>query len=171
MSEIFRGRIISLRQDEVVLPTGGTVTLDIVHHPGAAAIVAVDGSGAVALIHQFRHAAGGFIWEVPAGTLTPGESPDACARRELREETGLVAARWSSLGSILTTPGFCDERIHLYLAQELREGSAALDHDEVLTAQRVPLARALAMIVSGEIEDAKSIAALCRAQALLGAAA
>ena len=171
MSEIFRGRIISLRQDEVVLPTGGRVTLDIVHHPGAAAIVAVDDGGAVALIHQFRHAAGGFIWEVPAGTLAPDESPDACARRELREETGLVAARWTALGSILTTPGFSDERIHLYLARELTESTAALDHDEVLTTSRIPLIRALGMIVSGEIEDAKSIAALYLAHAALAGGA
>ena len=171
MSEIFRGRIISLSQDEVVLPTGGRVTLDIVHHPGAAAIVAVDDGGAVALIHQFRHAAGGFIWEVPAGTLAPGESPDVCARRELREETGLVAARWTALGSILTTPGFSDERIHLYLARELTESTAALDHDEVLTTSRIPLIRALGMIVSGEIEDAKSIAALYLAHAALAGGA
>ena len=171
MSEIFRGRIISLRQDEVVLPTGGRVTLDIVHHPGAAAIVAVDDGGAVALINQFRHAAGGFIWEVPAGTLAPGESPDVCARRELREETGLVAARWTALGSILTTPGFSDERIHLYLARELTESTAALDHDEVLTTSRIPLIRALGMIVSGEIEDAKSIAALYLAHAALAGGA
>ena len=171
MSEIFRGRIISLSQDEVVLPTGGRVTLDIVHHPGAAAIVAVDDGGAVALINQFRHAAGGFIWEVPAGTLAPGESPDVCARRELREETGLVAARWTALGSILTTPGFSDERIHLYLARELTESTAALDHDEVLTTSRIPLIRALGMIVSGEIEDAKSIAALYLAHAALAGGA
>ena len=171
MSEIFRGRIISLSQDEVVLPTGGRVTLDIVHHPGAAAIVAVDDGGAVALIHQFRHAAGGFIWEGPAGTLAPDESPDACARRELREETGLVAARWTALGSILTTPGFSDERIHLYLARELTESTAALDHDEVLTTSRIPLIRALGMIVSGEIEDAKSIAALYLAHAALAGGA
>lgn len=169
MGEIFRGRIISLRQDEVVLPTGVTVTLDVVHHPGAAAVVAVDDAGAVALIHQFRHAAGGFIWEVPAGTLGPGEAPDACARRELREETGLVAARWTPLGHILTTPGFSDEVIYLYLARELSEATAALDHDEVLTTSRVPLSRALAMIHGGEIADAKSIAALCRAQAVLAA--
>lgn len=169
MGEIFRGRIISVRQDEVVLPTGATVTLDIVHHPGAAAVVAIDAAGAVALIHQFRHAAGGFIWEVPAGTLGPGEGPDACARRELREETGLVAEHWTPLGSILTTPGFSDEVIHLYLARDLSEAAAALDHDEVLTASRVPLARALAMIHSGEISDAKSIAALCRAHAVLAA--
>jgi ADP-ribose pyrophosphatase len=171
MGEIFRGRIISLRQDDVVLPTGRRVTLEIVHHPGAAAVVAVDGVGDVALIRQFRHAAGGFIWEVPAGTLARDESPDACARRELREETGLVAARWTPLGSILTTPGFSDERIHLYLARELSASTAALDHDEVLTTSRVPLRRALAMIVSGEIEDAKSIAALYRAHAALAAGA
>lgn len=171
MGEIFRGRIITLRQDEVLLPTGQRVTLDIVHHPGAAAIVAVDAAGAVALIHQYRHAAGGYIWEVPAGTLAPGEAPDVCARRELREETGLIAARWTGLGSILTTPGFSDERIHLYLARELTESTAALDDDEVLSASRVPFARALEMIRSGELEDAKSIAALHRAHAVLAGAA
>ncbi|HSP99961.1 MAG TPA: NUDIX hydrolase [Candidatus Dormibacteraeota bacterium] len=167
MSEIFRGRIITLRQDEVTLPGGGRVTLEIVHHPGAAAIVAIDGDGTVALIRQFRHAAGGFIWEVPAGTLGHGESPAACARRELQEETGLVAAQWTALGSVLTTPGFCDERIHLFLARDLRETTAALEDDEVLSVSRVPLARALAMAASGEIDDAKSIAALYRAQAAL----
>lgn len=168
MGEIFRGRIITVRQDEVTLPNGGRATLDIVHHPGAAAVVAVDAEGAVVLLRQYRHAAGGFIWEVPAGTLGAGEAPAVCARRELEEETGLVAARWMPLGSIVTTPGFCDERIHLFLARELRETAAALEADEVLTVSRVPLARALAMVVRGEIEDAKSIAALYRAQAALG---
>jgi ADP-ribose diphosphatase len=167
MSEIFRGRIITLRQDEVTLPGGRRVTLEIVHHPGAAAIVALDDDGTVALIRQYRHAASGFIWEVPAGTLGNGESPAACARRELQEETGLLAAQWTALGSILTTPGFCDERIHLFLARDLRETTAALEDDEVLTVSRVPMAQALAMIASGEIEDAKSIAALYRAQTAL----
>jgi ADP-ribose pyrophosphatase len=169
MSEIFRGRIITLRQDEATLPGGRRVTLEIVHHPGAAAIVAIDGDGAVALIRQYRHAAGGFIWEIPAGTLGDGESPADCARRELKEETGLVAAQWTALGSVLTSPGFCDERIHLFLARELRETTASLEDDEVLTVSRVPLPRALAMVVSGEIDDAKSIAALYRAQAALAA--
>ena len=130
--------------------------------------VAVDAHGAVALIRQFRHAAGGFIWEVPAGTLAAGEAPEACARRELREETGLLAAQWTALGAVLTTPGFCDERIHLFLARELSEASQSLDHDEVLTVSRVPLRHALAMVRSGEIADAKSIAALHRAAAELG---
>jgi ADP-ribose pyrophosphatase len=166
--QLYKGRIVDLRLEDVELPSGRTVTLEVVHHPGAAAVVAVDGRGEVALIHQFRFAAGGFIWEVPAGTLAPGEAPQACARRELREETGLDAAQWMGLGSILTTPGFCDERIHLFLARDLSDAPQALDHDEVLTVSRVPFRRALEMVRSGDIEDAKSIAALHRAAAALG---
>ena len=166
--QVYKGRIVDLRLEEVDLPNGLSVTLEVVHHPGASAIVAVDAHGAVTLIRQFRHAAGGFIWEVPAGTLAPGEAPEACARRELREETGLVAAEWTALGSILTTPGFCDERIHLFLARDVADAEQELDHDEVLTVSRIPLHRALDMVRSGEIEDAKSIAALHRAAAALG---
>lgn len=165
---LYKGRILDLRLEDVELPNGRSVTLEVVHHPGAAAIVALDARGDVALIHQFRFAAGGFIWEVPAGTLAPGEAPEACARRELREETGLDATQWTGLGSILTTPGFCDERIHLFLARDLSDAAQALDHDEVLTVSRVPFRRALDMIRTGEIEDAKSIAALHRAAAELG---
>jgi len=152
----------------VHLPNGRTVSLEVIHHPGAAAIVAVDDRDEVALIRQFRHAVGGFIWEVPAGTLAPGEAPHACAQRELREETGLVAAQWTALGSLVTTPGFCYERIHLFLARALSDAAQALDHDEVLTVSRLPLSRALAMVHGGEIEDAKSIVALYRAAATLG---
>ena len=165
--EIHRGRIITVRLEEAVLPNGARVTLEIVHHPGAAAIVAVDAERQVALLRQYRHAAGGYIWEVPAGTLAPGEAPDVCARRELREETGLDATQWTPLGSILTTPGFCDERIHLFLARDLSQSAQQLDADEVLSVSRVPFARALEMIADGTIDDAKSIAALHRAHALL----
>lgn len=166
--QIYKGRIVDLRVEHTRLPNGRAVTLEVIHHPGASAIVAVDGRGAVALIRQFRHAVGGFIWEVPAGTLAPGEAPEACAQRELREEAGLVAAEWMALGSIITTPGFCDERIHLFLARGLSDAAQALDCDEVLTVSRVPLSEALAMAQRGEIEDAKSIAALYRAAAALG---
>jgi ADP-ribose pyrophosphatase len=167
--EIYKGRVVDLRLEEVDLPNGQSVTLELIHHPGAAAVVAVDAHGSVTLIRQFRHAAGGYIWEVPAGTLGPGEAPEACARRELREETGLVANAWTALGSILTTPGFCDERIHLFLARELADEVQSLDPDEVLTVTRVPMQRALEMVRSGEIDDAKSIAALHRAAVELGA--
>ena len=166
--QVYDGRIVKLFLEEVALPGGGTVTLEVVRHPGAAAIVALDHDRQVTLLHQFRHAAGGYIWEIPAGTLAPGEAPADCARRELREETGLDGRTWTALGSLLTTPGFCDERIHLFLARDLVAAQQQLDADEVLTVSRVPFARALAMIASGEIEDAKSIAALHRAAALLG---
>jgi ADP-ribose pyrophosphatase len=157
--QIYKGRLIDLRLEEAVLPNGATIELEIIHHPGAAAVVALDVDGSVALVHQYRHAAGGFIWEVPAGKLD-GEDPLVCAARELREEAGLVCGRLTHLGSILTTPGFTNERIHLFLARDLTVVPQQLEDDEVLTVSRVLLAEALEMIRRGEIEDAKSIAAL-----------
>ena len=167
ITPIHKGRILDFRLEQVTLPNGATITLDMVRHPGAAAVVAVDANREVTLIHQFRHAADGFIWEIPAGTLNAGEEPEACARRELREEAGLDADEWTRLGSILTSPGFCDERIHLYLARGLHQGAQQLDHDEILSLKRVPFAQALQMIRTGEIQDAKSIAALHLAEKAL----
>jgi ADP-ribose pyrophosphatase len=167
IQEIYKGRIVDFRLEEVSLPNGATVTLEVIRHPGAAAIVAVDGDGQVTLVHQYRHAAGGFLWEIPAGTLESGELPLTCARRELQEEAGLVAEELVLLGSVLTVPGFCDERIHLFLARRLTAAPQQLDHDEVLTVSRVPLARALEMVRSGTIQDAKTIAGLHHAVAYL----
>jgi ADP-ribose diphosphatase len=164
---IYKGRIIDVRLEEVTLPNQLTVTLEMVRHPGAAAIVPVDADCEVTLVRQFRHAAGGFIWEIPAGTLASAESPAECAARELREETGLAADELIPLGSILTAPGFCDERISLFLARRLRRATQQLDADEVLSVARMPLARTLDMIRSGEIQDAKSIAGLYHAAAYL----
>jgi ADP-ribose pyrophosphatase len=166
--QIYKGRIVDLRLEDVALPGGRSVTLEVIHHPGASAIVAVDDADEVVVIRQLRHAAGGFIWEVPAGTLAPGEAPEACARRELREEAGLLATGWTALGSILTTPGFCDERIHLFLARGLSPAAQQLDDDEVLDVSRVPMRRALEMVRDGVIEDAKTIVALHRAAVALG---
>jgi len=160
VEQIYKGRIVDLRLEEVTLPNKVTVTLEIIRHPGAAAVVAVDGNGEVTLVHQFRHAAGGFIWEIPAGTLDAGEQPLACAARELREEVGLLAGEFIHLGSILTAPGFCDERIDLFLARQLMTAEQQLDPDEVMSVSRMPLARAVDMIRSGEIQDAKTIAGL-----------
>ncbi len=160
--EIHRGRIIHLFVESVTLPNGHRLDLEIVRHPGAAAIVALTGQDEVLLVRQFRHAAGGYIYEIPAGKLD-GEAPDVCARRELAEEAGVEAAAWEPLGSILTTPGFSDEVIHLFLARELRPVPQRLEADEVLTVERVPFARALEMCASGEIRDAKSMCALLRA--------
>jgi ADP-ribose pyrophosphatase len=168
ITPIHKGRIFDVCLEQITLPNGASITLEIVRHPGAAAIVAVDANDEVTLVNQFRHAAGGFIWELPAGTLNPGEAPDACARRELREEAGLDARDWTPLGSILTTPGFCNERIHLFLARGLSQGDQQLDHDEILSVRRFPFAQALQMIRDGEIQDAKSIAGLHLAAGALG---
>jgi len=158
--QIYKGHIVDLRLEDVTLPNRLSVTLEVIRHPGAAAIVAVDAQLEVTLIHQYRHAAGGFIWEIPAGKLDAGEAPERCAVRELQEEVGLAARDWVHLGSILTAPGFCDERIHLFLARGLSAARQQLDPDEVLTISRVPLTRAMDMVRAGEIQDAKSIAGL-----------
>jgi ADP-ribose pyrophosphatase len=119
------------------------------------------------MVSQWRHAIGQWMWEIPAGCRNPGEDAFACARRELGEEAGLAAARWDRLGSIVTIPSFCDERIEIYLARDLSEGSGDLDHDEVIRRVRMPLGEALAMIERGEIVDAKTIVGLYRAREFL----
>jgi ADP-ribose pyrophosphatase len=162
--EIYRGRIVHLTTEDVELPNGHRLTLEIVRHPGAAAVAALDSEGRVTLLRQYRHAVAQYLWEVPAGTLDAGEDPEACAARELREEAGLTAERLLWAGSIVTCPGFCDEVIHLFVATGLTRVGSALAADEVIDATRtVPLAQALDMIAAGEIRDAKTIAALVQA--------
>jgi ADP-ribose pyrophosphatase len=162
---VYEGRIVNLRIESVSLPNGKTVELELMRHPGAAAVAAVDDGGRVVLIRQYRHATGGYIWELPAGILNEeAEPPRACAARELREEVGLEAREWRALGMIYTTPGFCDERIHLFLARGLTQGDHERDHDEVIEEVRaVPIDEALAMIRRGDIVDGKTVAGLYRA--------
>jgi len=160
------GRIVKLSLDEVRLPNGNTVTLEVIRHPGASAVVPVDASGNVILVRQYRHATGSWLLEVPAGTFdAPGELPEDCARREVEEETGHRAGRLVPLGWIWTTPGFTDEKIWLYLALDLTPTRSALEADEVLTVETLPFAEAVRRAVSGEIVDAKSVCALVRAAA------
>jgi ADP-ribose pyrophosphatase len=167
--QIHRGRIVDLGMEDVTLPDGRTIELEIVRHAGAAAVAAVDERGCVVLIRQYRHAAGGYIWELPAGILKDGEPPAECAARELREEVGLGARRLSKLGSILTTPGFTDERIHLVLGREHTDGETEREDDEVIEeVRRVPLRDALTMVRDGEIVDSKTIAGLHLAAIELG---
>ena len=169
---IYQGRIVDLRVERVTLPNGTVVDLELMHHVGAAAVAAADDAQRTVLIRQYRHAAGGYIWELPAGVLaSPEEPPAACAARELREEAGLVARELRALGTIFTTPGFCDERIHLFLARGLGDAPHAHEADEVITEiARVPLRDALGMIQRGEIVDGKTIAGLYLAAAALGIA-
>jgi ADP-ribose pyrophosphatase len=157
---IFAGKVVTLDIDTVTLPNGVTIDLEIVRHPGAAAVVPLKENGTVVLIKQFRHAAGGFIYEIPAGKLHRGEDPMHCAARELEEEIGYVAGRLERLTSILTAPGFTDEVIHIYKATGMRAGRQQLDRDEVLEVLELPLEEALRMIEAGTIRDAKTIVGL-----------
>ena len=163
----YRGRSLTVVSEDVELPNGHRVTLDIVKHPGASAVVPFTSERDVLLIHQFRHAAGGTIWEVPAGKLD-GESPERCAARELEEEVGRRAGRLVALASILTTPGFTDEVIHLFAAFDLAPVPQRLEHDEVIEVVPTSLEQALAMIWSGELRDAKSSLALLHAARHVG---
>ena len=162
--ERFRGRVFTLVDREVVLPNGRRTVLNIVDHPGAVAIVPVYPDGDVVLLRQFRLAAGGEIWEIPAGTREPGEAPARTARRELAEEAGLRAGRWTKLGDFFTAPGFCTERMILYLARDLGSAPADGDPDEVLRPHRIAFREALRMIDRGLIRDAKTIAGLYMAE-------
>ncbi|HEX5549372.1 MAG TPA: NUDIX hydrolase [Nitrospira sp.] len=157
---IFTGKVLTLNIDTVTLPNGVTINLEIVRHPGAAAVVPLKDNGMVVLIKQFRHAAGGFIYEIPAGKLHPGEDPLHCAARELEEEIGWIAGRLERLTSILTAPGFTDEVIHIYKATGLTAGRQQLDRDEVLEVLEISLEEAIKMIEAGTIRDAKTIVGL-----------
>jgi ADP-ribose pyrophosphatase len=157
---IYSGRVVTLNLESVTLPNGNTVELEIIRHPGAAAMVPLKTDGAVVLVRQYRHAAGGYIYEIPAGKLHPGEDPRECAARELEEEVGYRAERFDLLTSIFTAPGFADEVIHIYQASGLTPGRQHLDHDEVLDVIEVPLEKAISMIRDGTIQDGKTIVGL-----------
>ena len=161
---VHRGRVIQLVRETVTLDNGTTTDLDFIEHPGAAAIVAFTDAGEAVLVRQYRHALNGYIWEIPAGTLDPGEAALDCARRELAEEAGFAAAHWQALGTITPVPSYSDERIQLFLATGLSAATGHLDADEVLDAHCLPLPEVTAMITRGEIQDAKSICALLLAQ-------
>ena len=161
---VYTGRVISLDVDTVRFPNGTVGELEMVRHSGASAVVPfLNDPGMdpeVLLIRQYRYAADGYVYEIPAGRLDPGERPEACAMRELREETGYSARDFVPLTTIFTTPGFTDERIHLFMATGLTKGESSLETDEILDLAPMPLAQALGMIETGEIQDAKTAVAL-----------
>jgi ADP-ribose pyrophosphatase len=166
--KVFDGRVFSVTVDTV---NEGELTYqrEVVHHGGSAVIVPVFDDGTVALVRQYRHPAVRYLLEAPAGTLAKGERPEVGAARELQEELGLVADRLEKLSEFFVSPGFCEEKMWVYLATELTEGQQALEDDEILDVVRLPIADALEMITSGEIQDAKTIIGLILAAPRVGA--
>jgi ADP-ribose pyrophosphatase len=167
--KVFEGRVFNVTVDTV---SEGELTYqrEVVHHNGSAVIVPIFDDGTVALVKQYRHPAVRYVLEAPAGTLAKGERPEIGAARELKEELGLVAARLEKLSEFFVSPGFCEEKMWVYLATELSQGEQALEADEILEVVRLPIADALEMITSGEIEDAKTIIGLILAAPRVGAA-
>jgi ADP-ribose pyrophosphatase len=164
---VYPGRAFTVRRDALRLPDGRETRLDIVEHVGSVVILPVDADGNLLLVRQYRHAAGLDLLELPAGTLDEGESPEACARREVREETGMAAGNLEELGGFYLAPGYSTEYMHVYLATDLHPDPLEADADEFLTVERLPLAKALASAARSEILDAKSLAAFFMAQSRL----
>lgn len=164
---IYDGRVIQVSVDTVDLPNGVRLPLEIVRHPGGAAAVAIDAGNRICLLRQYRHAAGGYIHELPAGKLEPDEAPEVTVRRELAEEAAISAGHWDSLGAYFSSPGVFTEVIHLYLATELAPATASPESDEVFQVEWWPLEEAVAKACSGELTDAKTIIGILRAAARL----
>jgi 8-oxo-dGTP pyrophosphatase MutT (NUDIX family) len=164
---VFIGRVVTVNVETVRLPNGQVVELDIIHHPGGAAVVAVDAQLRVCLIRQYRHAAGGWIWELPAGKLEPQEPPEQTARRELVEEAGASAHCWTSLGPYVSSPGVFTEIVHLYLAQGLESANMSHEIGELIEVHWIDLGEACTRALDGRISDGKTALGLLRARSVL----
>ena len=164
--KIFDGRILHIRRDTVRLPNGGEDFREIVDHPGGVCVLALDSRNRALLVSQFRYPYEKVLWEIPAGKLEVGEDPARAAIRELKEETGAVAGEFTSLGELYPSPGYCGEIIRMYFARELTFGETHLDEDEFLNVERFPFGQLVERVLSGEIRDAKTIAAVLKAKLL-----
>jgi len=160
MKEIYKGKTVHLFAGEVLLPNGEKTELELIRHPGASAVVPLREDGKVVLIHQYRHAVGSYLYEIPAGKLHPGESPEACAIREVEEEVGYHVGQLKKLTAIFTVPGFCNEVIHIYLGTDLTPCAQRLDADEVIEIIEIPFDDAMKKIQDQTLRDAKSIVGL-----------
>lgn len=155
-----KGRVFEITLENVTFPNGFNTEMEIIRHPGASAIVPLSDNEEVILLKQYRHAIGKYIWEIPAGTCDGSEDPLVCAKRELTEETGFSASFWDYLGVITPVPGYSDEKINIYLARKLIAATQNLDQDEFIEIYHVPFQQVIEMIIKGEIQDAKTIAAI-----------
>jgi len=164
---VYPGRAFTIRRDTLRMPDAREASFDIVEHVGSVIILPLDADGQLLFVQQYRHAAGLDLLELPAGTLEKDESPEACATREVREETGMAAGKLEPLGGFYLAPGYSTEYMHVYLATDLRYDPLEADADEFLTVERFPLKEALVMFESGEIQDAKSLAAILLARKYL----
>lgn len=166
---LYEGRVFTVIRDEVRHESGYEAVREVVAHDGGAVVVAVDAQDRVLLVRQFRYPLASHILELPAGKLSPDEDPLDCARRELREETGVTARRWETLTAMLSTPGFCTEELFIYLALELEDGEQALEEgEESIEVQRLPLREAIALCADGGIRDGKTVTGLFLAALRLG---
>ena len=163
----FAGRVISVTTDEVLLPNGHRAVLEVVHHPGGAAAVALDENGRVCLLRQYRYVAGGWLWELPAGKLEPGEPALLTAQRELGEEAGVSARAWLGLGTCLSSPGVFTEALHLFLATGIEPAAARHESAEVIEVHWVPIEAACAWALDGTITDGKTALGLLRARHIM----
>ena len=160
---IFSGVVFDVREDTLMTADGRRYTRQIVHHPGAVAIVPIDADDNVLMVRQYRHPIEQALLEIPAGVVEIGESPDDTAQRELREETGFATRNLRAVGGIYSSPGFCDEMVYMYIARDLIPSRLPADDDEDITVERVPMSQAGRLIRLGEIQDAKSVAGLLMA--------
>jgi 8-oxo-dGTP pyrophosphatase MutT (NUDIX family) len=168
IQNLYTGRVLTLNLERVRLPNGRVAELEIAHHPGGAAVVALDAAGRVCLLRQYRHAAGGWIEELPAGKLDGGEPPLECARRELTEEAGATARHWHKLGEFHSSPGVFTEVIHLFLATGLEHCAPNPEEHEVFEVRWLPLEEAAGRAARGELSDAKTLIGLLWARERIG---
>jgi len=161
---IYKGKVLDISLETARLPDGKTVDLEIIRHPGGACVLPLYDNGDILMIRQYRHAAGGIIWEIPAGRIDDDEEALSCALRELEEEGGVRAGKMEKLGEFFSTPGFCTELLHIYLATNLRPCGQKLEADEYLEIVRLPFDKAVDMAYKGEIKDAKTVIAIMMAK-------
>jgi ADP-ribose pyrophosphatase len=166
----YQGRAFDVRRDQLRAPDGQTLSLDIVEHVGAVTLVPLDEQGRIWFVRQYRHAAGRVLLELPAGTLEAGEDPQVCAHREIREEIGQAAGKVEKLGEFFLAPGYSTEYMHVFMATQLKPDPLPGDEDEFLSVSVIPLAQVMDLVRSGELSDAKSLAALLLASRRLGLA-